>query len=101
MKIVHVILWEFEPRAGKEGEFERAYGANGGWARLFATSADYRGSDLLKSITNRTYITIDRWTSAAAFAAFKRERLAEYQALDKQMESLTSSETPIGQFDLM
>ena len=70
---MHVIVWEFEARAGKEREFEKAYGAHGDWAMLFANCPDYRGTDLLKSITTRTYLTIDRWTSAAAFADFKRQ----------------------------
>jgi heme-degrading monooxygenase HmoA len=92
-------VWEFEARAGKETEFENAYGAHGGWALLFANSPDYLGTDLLKSITTRTYLTIDRWTSAAAFADFKRKWNAEYQALDQQMESLTQSERSIGQYE--
>jgi heme-degrading monooxygenase HmoA len=96
---VHIILWEFEPRTGKEAEFERAYGANGEWAKLFAKSADYRGTDLLKSATNRTYLTVDRWTSAAAFAEFRQRWLAQYQALDQKMESLTASERSIGAFE--
>jgi heme-degrading monooxygenase HmoA len=99
VKPVHVIVWEFEARAGKEAEFERAYGSSGKWATLFAKSPDYHGTNLLKSITTRTYLTIDRWTSAAAFADFKRQWHAEYQALDQQMESLTQSEKSIGQYE--
>ena len=96
---MHVILWEFEPRAGKEAEFAKAYGANGEWAKLFARSAGYRGTDLLRSATGRAYVTIDRWTSALAFADFKRQWHAEYQSLDRQMESLTDSERPIGEYE--
>jgi hypothetical protein len=31
---MHVIIWEFRVQAGREEEFERAYGPAGGWARL-------------------------------------------------------------------
>ena len=96
---MYVILWEFEPRVGRETEFERAYGSQGDWARLFEKSPDYRGTDLLKSIANRTYITIDRWTSAAAFAAFKQRWQAEYTALDQRMGALTDSEKAIGDYE--
>ena len=95
---MHVILWEFEPRASKEKEFEQAYGSHGEWAELFARSDDFRGTELLKSTTG-TYLTVDRWTSADAFAEFKRQWHAEYQALDQQMESLTQSERSIGQYE--
>ena len=40
---MYVIIWRFRPAVGREGEFERAYGPSGEWARLFgreeATSA--------------------------------------------------------------
>ena len=96
---MHVIVWEFEARAGHETEFEKAYGSNGDWTTLFANSPDYRGTDLLKSRTDRTYLTVDRWTSAAAFAEFKRRWQAEYTALDHRMESLTDSERAIGEYE--
>jgi len=92
-------VWEFEARPGKETEFEKAYGADGDWAMLFSNSPDYRGTDLLKSITTRTYLTIDRWTSAVAFADFKQQWQAEYKTLDQLMESLTQSERVIGQYE--
>ena len=96
---MHVIVWEFEPRVGRETEFENAYGSNGDWARLFAQSPDYRGTDLLKSTTKRTYLTIDRWASAAAFAAFKQQWRNEYAALDKRVEALTESERSIDAYE--
>ena len=96
---MHVIVWEFRPRAGKETEFERAYGSDGEWAKLFARSADYRGTDLLKSTADHTYLTVDRWTSATAFAEFQQRWLAQYQTLDQKMESLTASERSIGAFE--
>ncbi len=96
---MHVILWEFEPRAGKEAEFERAYGAHGEWAKLFGQSSGYRGTELLKSTIGRTYLTVDCWISASAFTDFKRQWYAQYQALDRQMESLTDSERSIGEYE--
>jgi heme-degrading monooxygenase HmoA len=98
VKPVHVILWEFQPRAGREAEFEQAYGADGEWAKLFALNDGFRGTELLKSATG-TYLTIDHWTSADAFAEFQRQWHAEYEALDRRMESLTQRERSIGQYE--
>jgi heme-degrading monooxygenase HmoA len=95
---MHVILWEFQPRSGKEAASEQAYGANGEWAKLFARSDAFRGTELLKSATG-TYVTVDRWNSADAFAEFQRQWHAEYQALDQLMESLTRSERSFGQYE--
>jgi heme-degrading monooxygenase HmoA len=96
---VHVSLWEFEPRNGKEQEFEQAYGPNGEWVKLFARSPEYRGTELLRSADGRTYFTIDRWTSADAFAAFQREWQHGYEELDRRFEALTERETQVGGFD--
>jgi heme-degrading monooxygenase HmoA len=96
---VHVILWEFEPKQGKSEEFERTYGPGGDWAWLFARSPDYRGSDLLRPVADGPYITVDRWTSAAAYDAFRERWPAEYAALDQRCEALTERETMIGRFE--
>ncbi len=91
----HVIIWDFSVRPGKEAVFERKYGPDGDWARLFASSPDFRGTELLMSTgTPRRYITVDRWTSAASFASFYKAHHAEYAALDAECEPLTESEVP-------
>ena len=93
-------LWTFEVAPGRTGDFERVYGPDGEWARLFARSAGYLGTELLKdSLRAGRYLTIDRWTSGSAFEAFKEEWKAEYAALDQTCEVLTVSETPLGAFN--
>jgi heme-degrading monooxygenase HmoA len=47
----------------------------------------------------RRYLTIDRWASATAFEDFKRLFVAEYQALDAQLEGLASTEVRVGAFE--
>ena len=99
MKSVHVIVWQFEPRVGEEREFERAYDENGEWANLFARSAEFRGTQLLRPADGRVYLTIDRWSSAEAFAAFRQQWRDDYEALDRRCEVLTARETLIGRFE--
>jgi len=97
---VYVIVWTFEARAGRETEFERAYGAAGDWAQLFGTSPGFRGSELLRdSERRRHYSTIDRWASRQAFDEFRRDRAADYDALDARCAALTVSERLVGRFE--
>ncbi|HET8948259.1 MAG TPA: NUDIX domain-containing protein [Candidatus Polarisedimenticolia bacterium] len=95
----HVLVWEFAPAAGREAEFERAYGPEGDWARLFRRDPAYLGTELLRGAAGR-YLTLDRWLSRAAFEAFKKREAAEYAALDRRMEALTSHEAALGSFDV-
>jgi heme-degrading monooxygenase HmoA len=96
---VYVIVWQFEPQAGKEADFERAYSTDGDWALLFERSPEYRGTELLRPVQGRVYLTVDRWTSGAAFGAFQARWRAEYEALDRRCEALTERETLVGRFE--
>ena len=94
-----IIMWEFRVRQGQEIAFQRAQGANGEWARLFGRDARYLGTELLRDErdTNR-YVTLDRWTSRAAYDAFRAQWQAEYRAIDRAHESLTEQEALLGMF---
>ena len=96
---VFVIVWEFEPRAGKESDFERVYSSRGDWAALFARSAEFRGTELLRAVAGSAYLTIDRWTSADAFTAFRDRWRADYETLDRTCETLTMREALVGRFE--
>lgn len=94
-----VVVWQFEVAEEKIAAFEAAYGAEGAWAKLFGASPEYRGTELLRdAYIPGTYLTIDRWTSEDAFRAFRRDHDAEYEALDRSCDALTSQERRIGAF---
>ena len=94
-----VVVWQFEVAEEKIAAFEAAYGAEGAWAKLFATSPEYRGTELLRdAYIPGGYVTIDRWTSEDAFRAFRKEHDAEYEALDRTCDALTSSERRVGAY---
>jgi len=95
----HVLVWEFAPAAGREAEFERAYGPDGDWARLFRRDPAYLGTELLRGAGGR-YLTLDRWRSRAAFEAFRKREAEDYAVLDRRMEALTSHESSLGSFDV-
>ena len=47
---VYVVIWYFELREGREGDFLQAYGPHGLWADFFKHSPAYLGSELLKAM---------------------------------------------------
>ena len=94
-----VVVWQFEIAEEKVAAFESAYGPEGAWAKLFSTSAEYRGTELLRdAYIPGSYLTIDRWTSEAAFRAFRKDHDADYEAIDRACDALTSCETRIGAY---
>jgi heme-degrading monooxygenase HmoA len=94
-----VVVWQFEIAEDKVSAFEAAYGPEGSWARLFRNSPEYRGTELLRdAYISGIYLTIDRWTSEDAFRAFRRDHDAEYEALDRECDAITSRETRIGAY---
>jgi hypothetical protein len=94
-----VLLWAFRVKRGRESRFEQVYGPEGDWARLFAQSEDYLGTELHCNVNNRgCYLTADFWASQAAYESFRRKHGQEYKALDRQCGSLTERETPLGSF---
>jgi heme-degrading monooxygenase HmoA len=102
MKLHHsqwTIVWIFHIKPAKQRIFRRIYGADGDWARLFAKDRNYIGTELLRHSTNtHRYLTVDRWTSRAAYHNFKEQHRKEFVALDKRCEALTVREIKIGEF---
>jgi len=91
-----VIVWEFVARPGRETDFERAYGPRGRWAELFRGGEGYLGTELWRGESR--WLTVDRWESEEHYLRFRAARLAEYQALDREMEELAASERELGAF---
>ena len=88
-----VTLWEFEVKPGSEELFERTYGPEGEWARLFRREERYRGTRLLRAVgRERIYVTMDEWESRTAYEEFKEKFAAEYAELDRKCTSMTEKE---------
>ncbi|HUN85328.1 MAG TPA: antibiotic biosynthesis monooxygenase [Terracidiphilus sp.] len=94
-----VVVWQFEIAEEKTADFEAAYGPDGSWARLFRSSPEYRGTEMLRdAYIAGIYLTVDRWTSEDAFRRFRKDHDAEYETLDRACDALTSRETRIGAY---
>ena len=89
-------VWQYEVVAGREAEFERVYAGDGAWARLFAHSEGFLGTELFRSLGRpRGYLTVDRFTSEDAFRRLLEQQAGSYAELDRQSEVLTQSEQEI------
>lgn len=93
-----VVIWEYEARDGSEAAFEALYGAAGAWVKLFGEHAGYLDTQLLLGEQPRHYLTIDRWDSAQAYAAFLDVAKEGYAQVDRLGDALTRSERCIGRY---
>jgi heme-degrading monooxygenase HmoA len=98
----YAYVWEFIVVPGHIASFERAYGPEGDWVRLFRRAPGYLRTELLKD-TSRPgrYLTVDAWESRAHFETFRAQFASEFEALDAKCEGWTLSETEIGKFDAL
>jgi heme-degrading monooxygenase HmoA len=94
------LIWRYEVREEHRAEFEAAYGPTGDWARLFARSGGFRGTELLRA-DDGSYLTLDVWRAKADFDAFLAEHGADYAALDRRTEPWTQCEHRIGEFEVL
>jgi heme-degrading monooxygenase HmoA len=96
------VVWEFRVRPGREEEFERRYGTDGDWVRLFRRGEGYVGTTLLRDhAIPRRYLVNDTWRDAAAHRAFKEGHPDAYAALDLECTALTEDERCLGEFELL
>jgi len=94
-----LILWRYRVKAGCEGEFQLVYGPRGDWVVLFQQAAGYTATELLRDTSKpRSYLTIDRWASEAAYHTFRQGQSEEYEALDARCALLTEKEEFLGAF---
>jgi heme-degrading monooxygenase HmoA len=94
------IIWSYRVAEQYRDEFERAYGPDGDWARLFRRAEGYIRTDLMAG-DEGSYATVDHWRSEEDFHAFQGQYSADYMALDARCEPWTISEERIGQFMML
>jgi heme-degrading monooxygenase HmoA len=98
-EVMYIRIWEFRVPSETVDEFRAVYGADGEWAKLFSRETAFLGVELLHSATHpNIFITIDRWDSEEAWAAFLRAWGEDYAALDHRCERLFVAEGEIGSF---
>ena len=99
LKAEFVVVWEFLVRTRKRSEFERIYGPEGTWAKLFRSGKGYIRTELIRDVaTPSRYLRLDFWMSRKAYTRFKTENRRKYHAIDEGCASLTEAEVLIGEF---
>ena len=95
-----VALWEFEVKPGCEERFQKMYGREGDWAKLFRSDANYQKTRLLHDPAHPAiYVTLDFWASQQAYETFVASHTAEYERLDGAGEKWVLRERKIGWFE--
>jgi heme-degrading monooxygenase HmoA len=86
-------VWEYDVAEDAAADFERVYGPDGAWARLFSSSDGFEGTELFASVSNSgRYLTVDRFRDEASWRRFRAEHGEAYLALDADSERLTVAE---------
>lgn len=94
------LVWRYEVKEEARAAFEATYAPTGAWARLFARSEGYRGTELFRA-EDGSYLTLDIWRSRADFEAFLEAHGDDYEALDRSTESWTTAEHKIGDYEVL
>lgn len=94
-----IVAWAFEVKPEHQRDFERAYGHNGDWVRLFRTGDGYIKTELHRDPHNSSrYITLDFWRSREQYESFRDCAVSSYQEIDAKCEQLTQREQLLGDF---
>lgn len=100
MTVGYAYIWEYVVAPGRVDDFQRAYGPDGDWVRLFTETPGYLRTELHRDRSDPSrFVTIDYWESEAAWQAFRTWVAERFEALDAQCATLTTRETEIGRFE--
>jgi quinol monooxygenase YgiN len=95
----YTCIWAFKVHAEHLDAFRRHYGEGGAWTQLFRRARGYLGTRLLQDQKDPLrFVTVDTWSNAESYEAFRAEYASEYAALDRLCEGFTVEETLVGHF---
>ena len=90
---MRIRVWRYDVRAGSTADFERIYGQDGAWARLFSRAEGFIGTELYRAVDRPgRYLTVDAFTDDASWQRFLLEHRVAYDDLDRQTSGLTLEE---------
>lgn len=95
----YVIVWRYDVPASAREQFIAAYGGEGAWARLFGKARGFVRTELYRD-EEGGFLTLDFWTSEAAWESFQGAYGEAYRALDVTLARLSVRQTRIGGFTL-
>ena len=88
-----VRVWRYDVPGDAREEFEREYGPDGSWARLFATSPGFVATSLYVDVASPTsYLTVDEFADHEAWRQFRAEHDAAYREIGERLRHLTTAQ---------
>lgn len=96
---IYTLVWKYECNPSTASEFEKEYGRNGSWFKLFETNEDYLGQEFIKNVETGTYLIIDKWISKEVYESFVNENEATYEQFTSKFKSLYTSEEFLGAYE--
>lgn len=96
---MYTIIWQYTINPKYRDDFLKFYKASGEWVKFFRQAKGYIKTELLESgLNNDMFMTIDRWTSEAAYTEFLKSHAGKYTELDRLCEEFTTNEKLIGTY---
>jgi quinol monooxygenase YgiN len=93
------IVWQYTINPEHRDSFLSYYNAAGEWVKIFRQAKGYIDTELLEStLSNESFMTIDRWTSEAAYDEFLKEHAVQYGELDRLCAECTIQEKFVGKY---
>ncbi|MCH8242651.1 MAG: hypothetical protein IH897_08580 [Planctomycetes bacterium] len=93
---------QFKVRPSCEEEFQRAFGADGDWAKFYRTGPGFVTVELLRDPRDpRMFLTIDRGETATDYGGFSGQNAIQYREIDERCERLPVKETHVGSFKVV
>ncbi len=93
------IIWKYKVNRWKRSAFEQEYGIHGAWRNFLSESCDYRGSHLMKSMEDDSYILIDHWNDESSYAYFKNVHHEQFRQLSEKFRPFYVAEQKLGVFN--
>ena len=85
------LVWQFEVKPGKQGEFEAFYGADGAWTTLSRKSRSYLGSSFLRDLADtRRYLVAEYWSEMVVYEKHHSTFEIELRVLERQRDELVA-----------
>jgi quinol monooxygenase YgiN len=96
----YLLIWEFQIKQTFEPQFQIVYGSEGEWANFFRQDPNYCGTDLVRDLNQPgRYVTLDYWTSRAAYENFRLQHADEYKKIDHRCAEMTEREVALGAYE--
>lgn len=96
------VVWQFEVKDGKNGEFEALYGADGAWTALSRRSRSFLGSSFMRDLAQPDrYILVEYWSEMVVYERHYADFEDEVQELESRRDALLQTVLPLGLFNAL